>query len=295
MKQKILILGGTGMLGHILFKTLRKNLNFEVYATARSIEGLSKWFSPEELQNIRSGVEATDFDSIIRALASIQPTIVINCIGLIKQTPLASDPLTAIIINSLLPHRISLICRTAKARMIHISTDCVFNGMKGNYSEDDPSDAADLYGRSKFLGEVTYPHCVTLRTSIIGHEIKGKLGLVEWFMAQEDRIKGFTQAFFSGFPTIEIARIIEKYVIPNAELSGLYQVSAGAISKYDLLKLIVAEYGKEIDIEPYDGFAVDRVLNSQRFAMASGYEAPSWPELVRTMHQHYLSESCYRS
>ena len=172
MTKKILILGGTGMLGHTLYKKLRQNSSYEVFATARSLAGLSKWFSSDELQNMRDGVEATDFDSIIRALASIQPDIVINCIGLIKQNRMANDPLTAITINSLLPHRISLICRTAKARMIHISTDCVFDGVKGNYKEDSPSDADDLYGRSKFLGEVSYPHCVTLRTSIIGHDIK---------------------------------------------------------------------------------------------------------------------------
>lgn len=282
------------MLGHTLYKNMRKNSGFEVFATARTLAGLSNWFSSEEQKNIRDGVEATDFDSIIRALASTQPDIVINCIGLIKQNPMANDPLTAVTINSLLPHRISLICRTAKARMIHISTDCVFNGVKGNYEEDSPSDADDLYGRSKFLGEVTYPHCVTLRTSIIGHELKGKLGLVEWFMAQQNRTKGFTKAIFSGFPTIEIARIIEQFVIPNSELSGLYQVSSSAISKYDLLRLIADKYGKTIDIEPFGEYAVNRALNSERFAKESGYIAPGWPELVAQMHQHYLAESCYR-
>jgi dTDP-4-dehydrorhamnose reductase len=294
MAQRILILGGTGMLGHNLFKTLRKNPDFEVYATVRALGGLSRWFSLEELQNIRGGVEVADLDSIIRALASIQPDIVINCIGLIKQSSLANDPLTAILLNSLLPHRLALLCQAVKARMIHISTDCVFNGMKGNYTEDDPSDALDLYGRSKFLGEVSYPNCVTLRTSIIGHEIREKLGLVEWFMSQQGRIRGFTQALFSGFPTIEIARIIENYVIPNTTLTGLYQVSASAISKYDLLKLIDAEYGKNIEIVPDRDFIVNRVLNSQRFATATGYAAPDWPKLVTQMHQQYLSEPCYR-
>lgn len=294
MTKKILILGGTGMLGHTLYKKLRQNSSYEVFSTARSLAGLSKWFSSDELQNMRGGVEATDFDSIIRALASIQPDIVINCIGLIKQNPMANDPLTAITINSLLPHRISLICRTAKARMIHISTDCVFDGVKGNYTEDSPSDADDLYGRSKFLGEVSYPHCVTLRTSIIGHELKGKLGLVEWFMAQQNRTKGFTKAIFSGFPTIEIARILEQFVIPNADIAGLYQVSSPAISKYELLRLIAEEYEKTIDIEPYGEFAVNRGLNSERFAKETGYSSPTWPELVAQMHQHYMAESCYR-
>lgn len=292
--QTILILGGTGMLGHTLFKALRKNPKLNVHSTVRSLRGLSDVFSDEELKSVRPEVDAADFDSISRALASIQPDVVINCIGLIKQTPLASDPLSAITVNSQLPHRISLICRAAKARMIHISTDCVFNGAKGNYTEDDPSDATDLYGRSKFLGEVDYPHCVTLRTSIIGHELKGNFGLVEWFMAQNNSIKGFTKAIFSGFPTIEIANIIEKHVLPNKELAGLYQVSSKAISKFELLSLIAAQYGKMIEIEPYHEFTLDRSLKSDRFHSACGYVPPAWQDLIANMYQHYLDESCYR-
>lgn len=282
------------MLGHTLFKELRKNPSYNVFATVRSLRGISKWFSNEELNNIRDGVDALDFDSVNRSLASIQPDIIINCIGLIKQNPLANDPLTAITINSLLPHRISLICKTARARMIHISTDCVFNGMKGNYIEEDQSDAIDLYGRSKFLGEVTYPHCVSIRTSIIGHELKEKLGLVEWFLAEQSEIRGFTKALFSGFPTVEIARIIDTYIIPNTEISGLYHVSSQAISKNDLLQLIAKEYRKKIKIIPHRDFIINRALNSQRFTQATGYKAPSWTELIHQMHQHYLKESCYR-
>ena len=294
MTQKILILGGTGMLGHTLFKALRKNPELEVYATVRSLGGLSRWFSDEEKKLLCPGVEASDISSILRVVASVQPDVVINCIGLIKQSPQASDPMSAISINSQLPHSIALICQASNARMIHISTDCVFNGAKGRYTEEDPSDATDLYGRSKFLGEVDYPHCITMRTSIIGHELKGNYGLVEWFMAQEGSARGYTKAIFSGFPTIEIANIIENYVVPNPELTGIYQVSAEAISKHDLLRLIVATYGKKIEIEPYHDFILDRSLNSDRFRAASGYIPPAWKELVSDMHRHYLAESCYK-
>lgn len=289
MKTRVLILGGTGMLGHTLFSQLAMDSELDVYATARSSEGLKEWFSPELAAKIRTGVDADNFDTVIRALASIQPSIVINCIGLIKQLPISSDPLSSITVNSQLPHRISLVCRTAGARLIHISTDCVFNGMKGNYTEQDPSDAQDLYGRSKFLGEVSYPHCVTMRTSIIGHELKGKLGLIEWFLAQEGSINGFTKAIYSGFTTIELARIIRKVVLPNKELSGVYHVSSEPISKYDLLNLVAAKYGKTINIKPFDDFIQDRSLNSTYFRQVTGYIPPSWEEMIDEMHKDFFA------
>ncbi|MDA8235875.1 MAG: SDR family oxidoreductase [Clostridia bacterium] len=292
--KKVLILGGTGMLGHTLLINLSKQKDLDVYATARTLKGLSQWFSSELIAKIRGDVDADNFDTVIRALASIQPDIVINCIGLIKQLPIASDPLSAITINAQLPHRISLICRAAGARMIHISTDCVFDGNKGNYTESDPANAIDLYGRSKFLGEVDYPHCITLRTSIIGHELKGKHGLVEWFFAQEGKVRGFTKAIYSGFPTIELARIISKIILPNPELQGLYNVASDAISKHDLLKLMADRYGKQIEIEPFNEFCQDRSLESSLFRQITGYTPPSWPELVDKMYKDYISAPYYK-
>ncbi|PHM16480.1 MAG: NAD(P)-dependent oxidoreductase, partial [Sulfuricurvum sp. PD_MW2] len=250
--KRILIFGVTGMLGHTLFKEMSKNTDFEVFGTTRHASGLEKYFSKNELSRIRDNVDADNFDTIMRATASIQPDIIINCIGIIKQLPIAQDPLTAITVNAQLPHRMSLITRSANARMIHISTDCVFNGSKGNYTEEDPSDATDLYGRSKFLGEVEYPHCVTLRTSIIGHELKTDFSLIDWFLSQKGTTKGFKKAIYSGFPTIEIVKIITDYVIPNQELNGLYQISSDPISKYNLLKIVKNVYKKEISIEKSD-------------------------------------------
>jgi len=290
----VLILGGTGMLGHTLFTQLSANENLDVYATARSLDGLSRYFPQELLQKVRSDVDANDFDTVIRALASIQPDVIINCIGLIKQLPMASDPLTSINVNSQLPHRISMISRAAHARMIHISTDCVFDGQKGNYKENDPSNANDLYGRSKFLGEVSYPHCVTLRTSIIGHELKGNYGLVEWFLAQQGNVSGYTNAIFSGLPTVELARIISEFVLPNNKLSGMYHVSSQPISKYKLLKLIADTYGKEIEIKPCDDIRIDRSLDSTIFRQITGYTPPEWPKLIEDMHKEYIASSQIR-
>lgn len=292
-RKKVLILGATGMLGHVLFKELTNRTELDVYGTARYMGGIEWAFGPDALKKIRLGVDAENFDTIIRATASVQPDIVINCIGLIKQAPLAKDPLSAITVNAQLPHRISLVCKTAGARMIHFSTDCAFDGEKGGYTEKDPSDAKDLYGRTKYLGEVEYPHCITLRTSIIGHELKGKRGLAEWFLSQEGGVRGFTKAIYTGFPTVEMARIVSEFVIPNRDLEGLYHVSSEPISKYQLLKLIAREYGKEIEIKPYDDFYCDRSLDSTLFRDKSGYVSPSWQELVQKMHTHYATSEPY--
>ncbi|MFM8331419.1 MAG: dTDP-4-dehydrorhamnose reductase family protein, partial [Candidatus Methylumidiphilus sp.] len=189
--------------------------------------------------------------------------------------------------NSLLPHRLATLCSIAGARLIHISTDCVFSGDRGGYTEDDPSDARDVYGKTKFLGEVTDSHTITLRTSIIGHELQTTHGLVEWFLSQERQCKGYTKAIFSGLPTVVLARIISDIVISRPDLSGVYHLAARPISKYELLNLIAAVYGKEIEIIPDDQFVVDRSLSAERFRVATGYVAPDWANLVKLMHKYH--------
>lgn len=289
-KNKILILGGTGMLGHVLFRYLSHHTDYDVFATARHMHEINQFFSADLGTKFRQdSVDAINFDAVIRTLASIQPSIIINCIGIIKQLPMASDPLTAITLNAQLPHRISLITRNANARMIHISTDCVFDGKKGMYMENDLPTPIDLYGQTKLLGEVSYPHCVTLRTSIIGHELKGKYGLIEWFLGQTRKVRGYKNAIYSGFPTIELARIISDYVLPNPNLSGVYHVSSPPISKFDLLNIVAEQYGKKIEIEPHENFILDRSLNSELFRAQTGYVPPSWPQLIDAMYRDYES------
>ena len=291
--KKILILGGTGMLGHTLFEFLSAQNMWEVYATTRTSDGLAPWFPDNYKQQVRTDVDADNFDLVIRSLASIRPDIVINCIGLIKQVPIAQDPLIAITLNSQLPHRLSMICRTAGARMIHISTDCVFNGEKGYYKESDHANAIDLYGRTKFLGEVDYPHCVTIRTSIIGHELKGFYGLIEWFLRQKTSVEGYTNAIFSGLPTIELANIIGNHIIPNDKLQGIYHVSSNPISKYELLNLVASRYQKKVRIEPSDDYFIERSLDSSLFQSTTGYSPPSWNDLVHKMYKHFIASPHY--
>lgn len=275
------------MLGHTLFRHLTLQPNLDVYATVRSPKGFSRWFSQDLLRKICADVDANNFDSVTNIIASIQPDIVINCIGLVSESRIANDLLLAISINSLLPHRISLLCKEANIRMIHISTDGVFDGKKGGYTEKDKVNISDIYGMTKFLGEVSYPHCLTLRTSIIGHELIKKTGLVEWFLSQEEKVSGYTKAIYSGLPTIELAEIISDYILPNDNLSGIYHVSSEPISKYDLLNLIADRYSKKIEIEPYDEPVIDRSLDSSIFCSVTGYNPPSWTELINKMFLDY--------
>lgn len=282
--MRVLILGITGMLGSAVFKVFSSSAEHETWGTLRSNQGLS--FFPESMHSrVLVGVDVLDQEALIRSFERIRPDVVINCIGLIKQLADAEDPLVALPVNSMLPHRLSSLCGLTGARLVHVSTDCVFNGKKGGYRETDASDAEDLYGRSKYIGELhSAPHAITLRTSIIGHELNSSHALVDWFLSQQGSVSGFSRAIFSGVPTVELARIIKDFVLPRPELSGLYHVAAAPISKLDLLRLVAAQYGKDIDIRPSDQLVIDRSLDATRFAEATGYTAPSWPELVARMH-----------
>ena len=292
---KVLVLGATGMLGHALFSLLDGRPEFTVFATVRGTEGLDRWFPPKFLQRIRTGVDAERFDTVVHVLEEIRPDVVVNCIGVIKQLPLAKDPIVTITVNALFPHLLARACGEAGIRMIHIGTDCVFSGEKGNYVESDLPGATDLYGRTKLLGEVDSPHCVTLRTSIIGHELSGRHGLLEWFLAQEGSVRGFARAVFSGLPTVELAGVVAERVIPSEGLTGLYHVSSEPISKCELLCLVMEQYGKRIRIERDEAFVCDRSLDSSRFRKATGYKPPPWPEMVSRMHADFLRSPMYRS
>jgi len=270
------------MLGNAVLRLLAKRPDQEVFASVRSFDAMR--LLPTDLhRNIISGVDVENLDCLTRLFSYVRPEVVINCIGLVKQLAASDDPLFAIPINALLPHRLARLCDVAGARLVHFSTDCVFSGAKGMYVESDQVDANDLYGRSKYLGEVDYPHAITLRTSIIGHELNGARSLVSWFLAQEDQVKGFKRAIFSGLPTVEIARIIQDYVIPNTKLHGLYHVSAEPITKFDLLTLVAHSYSKDIEIIEDYQFVIDRSLDSSRFRQATGYKPAKWSQLIDKM------------
>lgn len=279
--MRILILGITGMLGNTIFRLLSDIEQYQVFGTARNANALHYF---KNNKSIITSIDVTNHDALIHSFVVAQPHLVINCIGLVKQLSASNNPLHAIPINTLLPHRLAEICRATQARLIHISTDCVFSGKIGGYLETDFPDATDLYGRSKLLGEIYYPNTITLRTSIIGHEIDGNKSLLNWFLSQEKSTKGFRKVIFSGLPTIEIARIILEYIIPNTKLEGLYHVSSKPINKYNLLCEIAKIYKKDIEITPDDNLVIDRSLNAQKFKNDVGYTPPDWPDLIKKMY-----------
>ncbi|WP_166268181.1 dTDP-4-dehydrorhamnose reductase family protein [Marinobacter caseinilyticus] len=283
--MRILVLGVTGMLGSAVFKTLAQDASHEAWGTLRSGAGLA-YFTEADHDRLIAGVDVLDHDSLVQVFNRIRPDAVVNCVGLIKQLSNAQDPLIALPINSMFPHRLARLCDLAKVRLVHISTDCVFSGRKGRYLESDVSDAEDLYGKSKYIGELhSYPHAITLRTSIIGQELSSRNALIDWFLGETGSIRGFSKAIFSGLPTVELARVIKDFVLPDKSLAGLYHVAAEPISKLDLLRLVADEYEKEIEIRPDDSVEIDRSLNGHRFSAATGYVAPGWPELIQTMRQ----------
>lgn len=283
---RILILGASGMLGNAVLRTFNNKPSYDVFGTVRTASVLSL-LSPELHNRIVTGVDVENVDALVNVFKKVRPDVLINCVGLVKQLAESEDVLSAIPINSVLPHRLARLCDLSGARLIHLSTDCVFSGNRGLYAECDIPDAKDVYGRTKFLGEVDYPNAITLRTSIIGHELSGARSLIGWFLAQEKVVKGYRRAIFSGLPTVEIANIIDEFVIPNANLRGLYHLSAEPINKFDLLHLVASVYKKNIEIVPDDVYSIDRSLDSSRFRQATGFQPKSWAELIKIMHEFH--------
>ena len=280
--MRVLVLGGEGMLGHKAAEVLGRR--YEVSASFRDAHGPWRDFpqyAAFPAARLLSGVDALDFDTVESAFETARPDAVINCIGIIKQVKEASDAVLTITLNSLFPHRLAGLCEAAGARLIHMSTDCVFSGRKGAYTEDDLPDPEDLYGRSKLLGEVDRPGCLTIRTSIFGRDFLKQDALLEWFLSNRGgRVRGYENAVYSGFPTQVLAGIIGDLLTAQPALSGLVQIASAPISKYALLMMLKKSMGLDIEIEPYDDPPCDRSLSAARFVAATGYTIPSWEEMV---------------
>jgi len=285
--MRVLVLGGEGMLGHKVFQVLSKR--FDTFATFQSSNGLwTRYPVYEAVDRSRTigGVNAMDFNTLIRAFALVKPNVVINCIGIIKQLKEAKDALISISLNSLFPHQLAELCAATGARMLHMSTDCVFSGRKGNYTEDDTPDAEDLYGRTKLLGEVNREGCLTIRTSIFGRDFAKESALLEWFLSNRGgQVRGYVNAIYTGFPTQVLARIMGDLIADHPNLSGLYHVSSEPISKYELLVKIRDAMGLDIEIEPYEDVYCDRSLDSSRFRAETGYPIPDWDEMIAELAQ----------
>ena len=283
--MKALVLGASGMIGNAVIRVMSEQSGYEVFGTVRD-ESIKQFFSVRIANNLVAGVDVEQHDALVKVLNQLRPDVVVNCAGLTKHKLEADNPLVAVPINTLMPHRLAKLCELIGSRLIHISTDCVFSGERGEYAESDFADARDVYGKSKALGEVDYPHAITLRTSTIGHELQSAHGLLDWFLSQGKYCKGYNRAIFSGLPTIVFAQIIRDIVIPQKELYGLYHVAAKPINKYDLLRLIAKSYEKSIQIVPDSSLVINRSLNADKFHAATGYVAPEWPELIELMHSY---------
>jgi len=282
---KVIVLGGAGMLGHKMFQTLRERFD-GVYCTVREDVPKAALGRIELLQgnDVIPGIDVTDISKLEATLSSIRPSYLINCIGLIKQRATATSPIHSIEINSLLPHKLAQMASKWDGHVIHFSTDCVFNGERGSYSELDPSDAQDLYGKTKFLGEVAVVNALTLRTSIIGRELTQHRSLLDWLLAQNHKaIRGYRKVIYSGVTTNHLADLVASIIQKHPSLSGLYQVASDPISKYDLLCLLREVYRLDMRIEPDDLETSDRSMKCDRLRQAIAYRCPTWPFLAQQL------------
>jgi dTDP-4-dehydrorhamnose reductase len=293
--MRVLILGAGGMLGHKVWQIFRDR--FDCRAAVRTRLPLALF----DDDRVMAGIDAADFERVTRLIAKIRPDVVVNCVGVVKQLAAAHDPIASITLNSLFPHVVARACGEIGARMIHISTDCVFAGTRGNYGESDLPDAADLYGRSKLLGEVvteaqtrvSVPHshlgevskgALTIRTSIIGRELRSANGVVEWFLLNRGgSVRGFTKAVFSGVTTTTLAQTLADVIEHHPDLNGLYHVAGAAITKYDLLVMLNEAFGAGVTITPDDSVVIDRTLDATRFREATGMVPPVWREMIAAL------------
>lgn len=279
---RVLIIGGTGMLGHKLVQVLGKR--FDTWTTIRGPYESVERFGIFDRDRTIANIDVEDLSGLAKAIEQVKPDVVINAVGVIKQVDDSKNIETLSTINSVLPHKLAELGKANGFRLICMSTDCVFSGDTGNYIEDDIADATDAYGRSKLLGEVTVGNCLTVRTSIIGRELATGHSLVEWFLSnRHGSVDGYVNAIYTGFPTVTLAAIISGLITDHPELDGLYHVSSEPISKFELLRLISEHYRADIEIRANEKFVIDRSLDSSRFREATGFRSATWPEMIAEM------------
>jgi dTDP-4-dehydrorhamnose reductase len=280
--KKILVIGSKGMAGHVLYYYLKEHTNHTVIDIARD----SALFEPSYK------LDVTNFDQLKSILTKEAPDVVINCIGILNKDA-EDNPDKAILLNSYLPHFIAKAGAELGFKLIHISTDCVFNGKRGNYKLDDLKDGTGFYAQSKALGEVTYGQNLTIRTSIIGPELRNGIGLFHWFMTQTGEIKGYTKAFWTGVTTIELAKAVVAAIENNP--SGLYHlVYDEKISKYDLVNLFKLVFERnDVTIKPFDGYAVDKSLVKDNSIF--NYNVPAYQVMVEEMKTWMLDHKALYS
>lgn len=286
-KRRVLVLGATGMLGHKLVQRLAAR-GLTVFGTMRSSvlpDTPAARVALGAAHKVLHNIDVLQDGALQAAIETADPDVVVNAVGVIKQIDLAKDPVTSISTNALLPHRTAAFCRSRGARLIQFSTDCVFAGRKGPYAENAPTDAEDLYGRSKLLGEVSGPGCLTIRSSIVGRELRGRSSLVEWFLSQRGgQATGFAGALYTGLTTNVMSDLVGRLITEHAQLDGVWHVASQPISKYELLQLVNVHYKLGITLGRDDKFFCDRRLDGRAFGACTGFSAPSWDMMIAEMH-----------
>ena len=285
----MLILGSTGLLGNTLTKYFLLKEDYDVFGTIRDYSKL-EFFKKKYHKNFLIIKNILDYDEIKKVLKNIKPDILINCLGITnKETLLNPNQIeNCICINSLFPHKLQGICSELGTRLIHLSSDCIFSGKKGFYTENDIPDPPDIYGKSKLLGELNYENTLTIRKSVIGHELESSKGLLEWFLAQKNFVYGYKNVIFSGITVLELAKVIDEYILPRSDLKGVLNLAGESISKFDLLKIIADIYKKSVEIIPNEAIKINRTLNGSQFNNLTGYKMKSWSSLIKSMHEFYL-------
>ena len=280
--MRILVFGGSGMLGHKLVQRLSSGS--EVWCTLRSGFDRVERYGIFDRERTIENVDVTYISQVRSAIEQALPDVVINAVGLIKQVPAASDVIRVLAVNSVFPRLLGSLSAQYGFRLITFGTDCVFSGEKGSYVESDPSDARDLYGISKFLGEVSEGNCLTLRTSIIGRELETGHSIVEWFLANRGgSVKGYVNAIYTCFPTVVMAEIVADIVSKHPDLSGVFHVSSEPISKFDLLNLLNKHFATVTEITAFEEYVIDRSLDSTRFREVTGFVPQTWDQMLGQM------------
>lgn len=268
------------MLGHMIVRIL--SAQHDVYGTSSARNDDAPSFSkvlPKE--NWVDQLDVANWLAVEAIISKIQPDVIINCIGVVKQKLNSRNISDAIYLNSLIPHKLAQFCESAAIRFIHISTDCVFEGTPGIKLLSDTPNATDVYGTTKRLGEVNSDKALTLRTGFVGRQLSGSEGLFEWVRAQKGKkITGFRNAIYSGLTTMALARVIQQVIEFNELLSGLYQVASEPISKFDLITHLNVLWDLGLTVTPDTTFVCDRSLDGSCFSDVTNITIPSWEEML---------------
>ena len=291
--MKVIVFGISGKIGHKIYEVLSKDNKLTILGTTRNINHL-----PQSIVKLNNHIEeisdVRNLDLVNNIITKFKPNTIINAIGVVKQRSESNNLNYSFEVNSLWPHHLVGIAKKINAYVIQISSDCVFSGSKGFYKEIDTPDPKDIYGQTKWMGELHEKRTLTIRTSTIGHEIDTKNGLIEWFLSQKHNVNGFSNAIFSGISTLELAHSLQKTILPNIKnLKGIFHLAANPINKYDLLIKVANRYNKKIDIIKSTQPKINRSLDSSKFTKQSGYRHPDWNTMIKNMYQDYQENNYY--